>query len=187
MQFRALYPRADILDHGTLHDIDDMWNKFSDGQLGQLSCDQDLYMTTGTEEGKHTASKSRHLVDSPHSLCMIISQATPLCNTSFSPHSRSLTSCPHLKVPRLQLFKHLIRIVRSTYLNHTLPIRLLSAKDVLARGRVMLIDVFVVQPHGFGCGDGVGDEGVDGERDAIVVGGGGPGYCYIDHCRGFGC
>ena len=99
-----------------------------------------------------------------------------------------LTSSPHLKIPRLQLLKHLIRIIPSTYLHQPLPIRLpVPAKDVLARGRVVLIDVSVIQPHGLGGGDGGGDKGAGGERDAGVVGGGGPGYGYVDYWGFEGC
>ena len=66
------------------------------------------------------------------------------------PHP-SRTSFPHLKIPQLQLFKHPIQIIRSIYLNQTLPTRLpVPAKDVLAWGRVVFIDVSVIQPYGFG-------------------------------------
>ena len=186
MKLRPLYPGADILVHGTVHDIVDMWNKIGDGQLGQLSCDQGFYTTMGTKEGKHTASKSRHLIHSLRFLYMIYSQAALPYNTNIAPPS--LTSSLHLEIPRLQSLKHSIRIIRSTYLNQSLPIRLpVPAKDILARGRVVLIDVFVIQPRSLRGGDGVGDKGVGGERDAGVISGGGPGYGYVDHWGSWGC
>ena len=61
MKFRALYPGADILVHGTVHDIDDMWSRIDDGQLGQLSCDQNLYRIMGTDEGKLPHQKAANL------------------------------------------------------------------------------------------------------------------------------
>ena len=92
MNFRALYPGGEILVHGTMHDIDDMWNRFDDRQLGQLSCDQGLYTTMDTKEGKDTASKSRHLIHSLHFLYMICSRANP-------PYNANIPPIPHLKPP----------------------------------------------------------------------------------------
>ena len=98
-------------------------------------------MTTGTEEGKHTASESRHLIHIPHFSAWYIRELPSLIIETYSP---SLTSFPYLKTSWLQLLKPPIRIIGSTYLNQTLPIRLSApAKDVLARGRVVLIDASV--------------------------------------------